>query len=71
MIVIVNEQKAEVDEQITVAALLESLGFPDRGVAVALDSAVLPRSGWATRLAELAGPAGPLRLEVVTAVQGG
>ena len=41
MIVMVNEQQVEVDEQTTVAALLESLGFPDRGVAVALDQAVL------------------------------
>jgi sulfur carrier protein len=69
MIVMVNEQKVEVDEQTTVAALLESLGFPDRGIAVAIDYAVLPRSDWATRLSELSGA--PLRLEVVTAVQGG
>ncbi len=71
MIVVVNEQQIEVDEQTTVAALLESLGFPDRGIAVALDLSVLPRSDWATRLAELSGLSDPLRLEVVTAVQGG
>ncbi|MGB8391795.1 sulfur carrier protein ThiS [Mycobacterium sp.] len=65
MIVVVNEQKVEVDEQTTVAALLESLGFPDRGIAVALQSSVLPRSGWATILFDGA------RLDVVTAVQGG
>ncbi|KZS66638.1 sulfur carrier protein ThiS [Mycobacterium ostraviense] len=65
MIVVVNEQQVEVDEQTTVAALLQSLGFPDRGVAVALDRAVLPRSNWATTLSE------GDRLEVVTAVQGG
>ncbi|KZS84911.1 MULTISPECIES: sulfur carrier protein ThiS [Mycobacterium] len=65
MIVVVNEQQVEVDEQTTVAALLQSLGFPDRGVAVALDCAVLPRSDWATMLSE------GDRLEVVTAVQGG
>jgi sulfur carrier protein len=65
VIVVVNEQKVEVDEQTTVAALLESLGFPDRGIAVAIDSAVLPRSDWATELFDGA------RLEVVTAVQGG
>ena len=68
MIVTVNEQKVEVDEQTTVAALLESLGFPDRGIAVAMDFAVLPRSAWATKLSELSEP---VRLEVVTAVQGG
>jgi len=65
MIVMVNEQRVEVDEQTTVAALLEQLGFPDRGIAVAIDFAVLPRSGWATKLSDGA------RLEVLTAVQGG
>lgn len=65
MIVVVNEKKVEVDEQTTVATLVASLGFPDRGVAVAMDDSVLPRSSWATVLFEGA------RLEVVTAVQGG
>ncbi|EPQ71485.1 sulfur carrier protein ThiS [Mycobacterium marinum] len=65
MIVVVNERHVEVEEQTTVAALLQSLGFPDRGIAVALDLAVLPRSDWATELSE------GDRLEVVTAVQGG
>jgi sulfur carrier protein len=65
MIVVVNEKKVEVDEQTTVAALLESLGFPDRGIAVAMDSSVVPRSHWTKKLFDGA------RLEVVTAVQGG
>ncbi|WP_373199560.1 sulfur carrier protein ThiS [Mycobacterium marinum] len=65
MIVVVNERRVEVEKQTTVAALLQSLGFPDRGIAVALDLAVLPRSDWATELSE------GDRLEVVTAVQGG
>jgi sulfur carrier protein len=65
MIVIVNAEKLEVDEQTSVAALLRSLGYPDRGIAVALDQAVLPRSGWATTLSDGA------QLEVMTAVQGG
>jgi sulfur carrier protein len=65
MIVVVNQQEVEVDEQTTVAALLESLGFPDRGIAVAIDFSMLPRSDWATTLFDGA------RLEVVTAVQGG
>ncbi len=65
MIVVVNEQNVEVDERTTVAALLETLGYPDRGVAVAMDAAVLPRSNWTTTLFDGA------RLEVVTAVQGG
>jgi sulfur carrier protein len=65
MIVVVNGMQVEVDDQTTVARLLESLGYPDRGIAVALDQAVLPRSGWVTTLSDGA------RLEVVTAVQGG
>jgi sulfur carrier protein len=65
MIVMVNEKQVEVDEQTTIAALLESLGFPDRGIAVAIDSSVLPRSDWTARLFDGA------QLEVVTAVQGG
>ncbi|HSS25110.1 MAG TPA: sulfur carrier protein ThiS [Mycobacterium sp.] len=65
MIVVVNEKRVEVDEQTTVAALLESLGFPDRGIAVAIDFSLLPRSDWTTKLFDGA------RLEVVTAVQGG
>jgi sulfur carrier protein len=65
MIVVVNENAVEVDGQTTVAGLLESLGFPQRGIAVAMDDAVLPRSSWATELFDGA------RLEVMTAVQGG
>ncbi|HEV7582380.1 MAG TPA: sulfur carrier protein ThiS [Mycobacterium sp.] len=69
MIVLVNEKLVEVDGQTTVAGLLESLGFPERGIAVALDLSVLPRSCWATRISEL--PGEPVRLDVLTAVQGG
>ena len=65
MIIRVNTERLEVDDQMTVAGLLESLGYPDRGVAVALDQTVLPRSGWATTLSDGA------QLDVVTAVQGG
>ncbi|OBB84888.1 sulfur carrier protein ThiS [Mycobacterium sp. 852002-30065_SCH5024008] len=65
MIVVVNEQQVDVDEQTTVGALLQSLGYPERGVAVAMGDAVLPRSNWTTTLFDGA------RLEVVTAVQGG
>ena len=65
MVVVVNEQKVDVDAHITVAALLDTLGFPDRGVAVAMDDAVIPRSRWTTELFDGA------RLEIVTAVQGG
>jgi sulfur carrier protein len=65
MIVVVNEQRVDVEAHTTVAALLDSLGFPDRGVAVAMGDAVLPRSRWTTELFDGA------QLEVVAAVQGG
>ena len=65
MIVTVNDERVQVDDHTTVAALLEQLGFPDKGIAVALDWAVIPRSHWDTTLSDGA------RVEVVTAVQGG
>jgi sulfur carrier protein len=65
MNVIVNDKSVECDEQITVAGLMERLGFPEKGIAVAVDATVLPRSRWQTTLSDGA------RLEVVTAVQGG
>ncbi len=65
MKVIVNDKDVEVDEQTTVAGLLLGLGFPEKGIAVAVDQTVLPRSSWQTTLTDGA------RLEVVTAVQGG
>jgi sulfur carrier protein len=65
VIVTVNDEHVQVEEHTTVATLLRALGFPERGVAVALDWSVLPRSGWDATLSDGA------RLEVVTAVQGG
>ena len=65
MIVTVNDETVEVDDETTVAGLLDRLGFPEKGIAVAVDWAVLPRSRWQTTLTDGA------RLEVVTAVQGG
>ena len=65
MKVTVNDETVEVDEQTTLAALLSRLGFPEKGIAVAVDLSVLPRSEWERTLADGA------RVEVVTAVQGG
>ncbi len=65
MKVTVNDQAVEVAEHTTVAALLEHLGYPEKGIAVAIDWSVLPRSEWETALSDGA------RVEVVTAVQGG
>ena len=64
MIVTVNGRRMWVGDNVTVALLLQSLGYPARGVAVALNRAVLPRSAWQTTLSDRA------RLDVLTAVQG-
>ena len=65
MKITVNDEAVDVDDATTVAALLERLGFAAKGIAVAVDLSVLPRSQWQTTLADGA------RVEVVTAVQGG
>jgi sulfur carrier protein len=65
MRILVNDEAVEVDDETTVAALLDRLGFSAKGIAVAVDWSVLPRSEWQTTLADGA------RVEVVTAVQGG
>jgi sulfur carrier protein len=65
MLIRINSDDLEVDEHMTVAGLLQSLGYPDRGIAVAVDHAVLPRSSWEATLSDGA------NIEVVTAVQGG
>ena len=65
VMVIVNGRRMHVGANISVAVLLESLGYPTGGVAVALNRSVLPRSAWQTSLSDGA------RLDVLTAVQGG
>jgi sulfur carrier protein len=65
MKITVNDEAVELDEQISVAKLLETLGISDKGIAVAVDWAVLPRSRWQLPLSDGA------KVEVVTAVQGG
>ncbi|MFN8227391.1 MAG: sulfur carrier protein ThiS [Mycobacterium sp.] len=65
MKILVNDEEIEVVDDVTVAGLVAGLGFPEKGIAVAVDWAVIPRSEWDTLL-----HAGS-RVEVVTAVQGG
>ena len=66
MNVLLNGEATELPEDVTVAEILQRLGAPDRGVAVAVDSEVVPRGQW-ERTAIHAGA----RVEVVQAVQGG
>jgi sulfur carrier protein len=62
VIVTVNGRHMRVGDNVTVGLLLQSLGYPARGVAVALNRAVLPQSHWQ---AELLGGA---RVDILTAV---
>ena len=69
MKVVVNGTQREVEDRTTVAALVRELdgGRADgRGMAVAVDAAVVPRSTWETvELSE------GQHVEVVGAIQGG
>jgi sulfur carrier protein len=65
MRITVNDECVDLDEQTSVAGLLEVLGIADKGIAVAVDWAVVPRSQWELPLSDGA------KVEVVTAVQGG
>jgi sulfur carrier protein len=65
MKVVVNDESVEIDDRTTVADLLAKLGIPEKGIAVAVDWAVIPRSEWHLALSDGA------KVEVVTAVQGG
>jgi len=65
VLITVNDESVDIREGTTVAELIDTLGFPDKGIAVAVDWAVLPRSEWDDVLTE------GVKIEVVTAVQGG
>lgn len=63
----VNGDAVEAPDGSTLAEVLAAAGMADlRGIAVALDGEVVPRSGW-----DACRPAEGQRLEVVRAVQGG
>jgi sulfur carrier protein len=62
---IVNGSPRILPDGCTTAMLIEHLQIPSRGVAVAVDGSVLPRSQWDAKLTENA------TVEVLAAVQGG
>ena len=62
----VNGEARELADACTIADLLQAAGAPDRGSAVAVDGAVVPRSEWHTRRLEPG-----QQVELVHAVQGG
>jgi sulfur carrier protein len=64
--IIINGEPSEIAPGATVTALLSHLDVGERGVAVAVDAAVVPRGEWETRVI-----ADGARVEVLIAVQGG
>lgn len=64
--VTVNGEDHLITENMTMRRLIESLGLPERGIAVAVDGAVLPKSSWASTDVEKG-----WNIDVLTAVQGG
>ena len=64
--IVVNGEERELAPGMTVAALVEDMGMPRRGVAVALDGEVVRRAEWDDRQV-----ADGARVEVLTAMQGG
>ena len=67
MKVLINGGYEELDDQATIASVLSTIGIQEtRGVAVAVDSEVIPRTDWdSRRLTE------GQKIEVLRAVQGG
>jgi sulfur carrier protein len=65
-VIVVNGEPREVSPGTTVGGLVEALGMPRRGVAVALDGEIVRRGEWDARPV----PDGA-RVEVLTAMQGG
>ena len=66
MTITLNGERREVDDAITVVALIESIAGTTRGSAVVVDGEVVPRSNWTT-YALHAGQT----VELITAKQGG
>lgn len=66
MQITINGTDRQVADDSTLASVLKEVGVADRGVAVAVDGAVVPRDEW---------PVTGLRpeavVEILTAVQGG
>lgn len=62
----VNGVERELTLPLTIHELLASLGHAERGVAVAVNDAVVPRAAWATTSI-----ADGMAVEILTAVQGG
>jgi sulfur carrier protein len=67
-VIVLNGERSQLSAGTTVAVALETLGLTleARGVAVAVDGEVVPRTTW-----ESFALGGDARVEVLTAMQGG
>lgn len=61
----VNDESVELDDGACVTDLLAKMGIAEKGIAVAVDWVVVPRSEWHEQLSYGA------KVDVVAAVQGG
>ena len=66
MTIILNGARTDVADDATVGTLATALALPERGVAIAVDGEVVPRSAWPGTLLTP-----DARVELVTAMQGG
>ena len=66
MTITVNGEDLDVGDDESVKDVVTRLGLPDRGIAVAVDGAVVPRGRWSAHTMT----SGAV-VEIVTAVQGG
>lgn len=64
--ILINGETTTVAEGATLATVLEDHGAPPRGVAVAVDGAVVPRAAWESTVLSA-----DTEVEIVIAVQGG
>lgn len=66
MITVNGEDHALSTEGLTMRQLLSQLSMPEKGIAVAVDGTVLPKSRWDVTTVEQG-----WTIEILTAVQGG
>lgn len=66
MELLINGETKTVTDVASVADLVRELALPERGVAIAVDDAVVPKGRWATTTL-----VAQARVEILTAVQGG
>lgn len=62
----VNGEDHVLSDQLTMRQLLDRLSMPEKGIAVAVDGMVLPKSRWDSTTVEKG-----WTIDVLTAVQGG